>query len=125
MTEHHMNWSNFKVLSVSQLPFGLESAPVKSDRRNEADHLLESLGISTSSRDSTPAPRSDRLTETSVSSPKIVRKAPTLTMVSLQSTTIPPKESVTYNKETQTATGSERERDCEYKSSISGSHPNV
>lgn len=96
-----------------QLPFGLETAPPKSDRRNEADHLLESLGISTG-RDSTPAPRGDRLTESSVSSPKNVRKAPTLSVVSLQSTTIPPKESVTYNKETQTAAGNEPVRDCEY-----------
>ena len=49
-----------------------------------------------------------------MASPQVLRKQPTLSIVSLQTTTIPPKESVTYNKETQTAAASERERDCEY-----------
>lgn len=98
--------------------------------RAETDLLLSSLGISPVSSQTNGlsllhtrtlfnvystelAKRSDLLTLTKVSSlevlaeqdlgsPKLAKKAPVLSVVNLQETNIPPKESVTYDKQTQT-----------------------
>lgn len=75
--------------------------------REDADALLEKLGIR--SRDTTPAPSRTNEGQTSTGHS---RRTPALTVVTLQTTSIPCKESVTYNKETQTAAGGS-ERECE------------
>lgn len=99
----------------------MESLPPSSwsERQTvDADSLIESLGIKIPSESSGPA-RVTRETSTkndTNSFPVITRRPkPNLNVVSLQTTSIPPKESVTYNKETQTqSSGSERECKLSY-----------
>ncbi|KAK3912000.1 Cytoplasmic dynein 1 intermediate chain [Frankliniella fusca] len=98
------------------------------DQRKELEDMLTSLGIappsdvlsSLSSMPSLSAEHSDNATPDSSltlnsASPTTAaskKKSSQLSVVSVQSTTIPPKETVTYAKQTQTVTASGHERDA-------------
>ncbi|KFM68343.1 Cytoplasmic dynein 1 intermediate chain, partial [Stegodyphus mimosarum] len=94
------------------------------DLRAQTEELLESLGIpanespisrvSSSPRSATPeirsSPTPDSLPSSAPQSGSWNSKKPSLTFVNVNQVTIPPKEKVIYNKQTQTAsTGQDRE----------------
>ncbi|XP_034247693.1 cytoplasmic dynein 1 intermediate chain-like isoform X10 [Thrips palmi] len=98
------------------------------DQRKELEDMLTSLGIappsdvlsSLSSMPSLSAEHSDNATpDTSLTlnsaspiTPASKKKSTQLSVVTVQSTTIAPKETVTYAKQTQTVTASGHERDA-------------
>ncbi|XP_034247685.1 cytoplasmic dynein 1 intermediate chain-like isoform X3 [Thrips palmi] len=103
------------------------------DQRKELEDMLTSLGIappsdvlsSLSSMPSLSAEHSDNATpDTSLTlnsaspiTPASKKKSTQLSVVTVQSTTIAPKETVTYAKQTQTVTASGHERDGSSSSS--------
>ncbi|XP_034247696.1 cytoplasmic dynein 1 intermediate chain-like isoform X13 [Thrips palmi] len=103
------------------------------DQRKELEDMLTSLGIappsdvlsSLSSMPSLSAEHSDNATpDTSLTlnsaspiTPASKKKSTQLSVVTVQSTTIAPKETVTYAKQTQTVTASGHERDAEEEES--------
>jgi len=89
---------------------------IKRDERQEIDKNLESLGItpvaqvvdnisslppSLSDVSSTSTPDTSLKPDTALS-PRLKRRKPQLSVVAVQTTNIPPKEAVTYTKNTQT-----------------------
>ncbi|GLG92754.1 Dynein intermediate chain, cytosolic [Gryllus bimaculatus] len=109
----------------------LRVAPTDRDHRKELDQMLSSLGVAPvsdvlsslsslssltpeQSNNATPEPSLQLHTSSPVSSKK---RTAQLSVVSVQSTSIPPKEVETYAKQTQTAnTG--HERDVRYTCSV-------
>lgn len=98
------------------------SAKTEKDLRAEADEMLAGLGIlppgevlsslpSSNTSEHSITPDNSLLSSFSQSSSKIPgKKKLSLSVVNVQQTNIPPKEQVTYNKQTQTATSAhERE----------------
>ncbi|XP_022189072.2 LOW QUALITY PROTEIN: cytoplasmic dynein 1 intermediate chain [Nilaparvata lugens] len=96
------------------------TAPADKDTRKELDEMLSSLGVapvadvlsslSSVTSAGTPEQSSTATPDTSLqpnASPVFVtsqrKKAPQLSVVSVQTTSIPPKETVVYTKQTQTA----------------------
>ncbi|XP_046685522.1 cytoplasmic dynein 1 intermediate chain-like isoform X3 [Homalodisca vitripennis] len=103
----------------------LRSAHVEKDQRKELDEMLSSLGVAPVSdvlsslpsvtSTGTPEHNSNNATpDTSLTNTVPIytagRKKPQLSVVSVQSTSIPPREMVTYTKQTQT-TAATNERD--------------
>ncbi|XP_046687442.1 cytoplasmic dynein 1 intermediate chain-like isoform X2 [Homalodisca vitripennis] len=105
----------------------LRSAHVEKDQRKELDEMLSSLGVAPVSdvlsslpsvtSTGTPEHNSNNATpDTSLTNTVPIytagRKKPQLSVVSVQSTSIPPREMVTYTKQTQT-TAATNERDAQ------------
>ncbi|XP_054285400.1 cytoplasmic dynein 1 intermediate chain-like isoform X4 [Macrosteles quadrilineatus] len=104
----------------------LRSVHVEKDQRKELDDMLSSLGVAPVSdvlsslpsvtSTGTPEHNSNNATpDTSLTSTvpiyTVGRKKPQLSVVSVQCTSIPPKETVVYTKQTQTTNTTGTERD--------------
>lgn len=87
-------------------PSIIPSSTTGLDKRSEAEELLKSLGISR--EPSSPSTRSSLVISDGISVTQTVekesRRVPKLTLVTLPAASIASKESVTYDKGTQTTT---------------------
>ncbi|XP_037890630.1 cytoplasmic dynein 1 intermediate chain isoform X16 [Glossina fuscipes] len=103
------------------------SLGIDKDQRKDLDEMLSSLGVApvsevlsslssvnslTSDNSNTQTP--DASLQTNMNGPSIGKKSLNLSVYNVQSTNIPPKEILTYSKQTQTNSTGGHERDDEY-----------